>query len=87
MAKRLNNRHQSMVREKIKASQLINRLQDHVLGEVELSNSQVRAATYLVNQAIGAPPQKLEHEGTVTLEQLVAGVTKLEAEESEHVTH
>jgi hypothetical protein len=46
-----------MVREKIKASQLINRLQDHVLKGVKMANSQVRAASYLISQAIGNPPQ------------------------------
>ena len=52
MAARLNPRHQEMVRDKIKASQLINRLQDHVLGEVELRNTQVNAALGLLKKCV-----------------------------------
>lgn len=55
MAARLNNRHQQMVRDKIQVSQLINRLEKHVDGEVELKATQVDAAKYLISQAIGAP--------------------------------
>jgi hypothetical protein len=66
VAARLNARHQAMVREKIKASQLINRLQDHVLRGSKMANSQVRAACYLVSQAIGNPPQDVS--GSVEVE-------------------
>jgi hypothetical protein len=52
MAARLNRRHQDMVREKIRASQLINRLQDHVFGETELSATQVNAALGLLKKSI-----------------------------------
>jgi hypothetical protein len=40
------------VRTQIKATQLINRLQDHVLLDVEMSSSQIRAATTLLNKCI-----------------------------------
>lgn len=39
-------------REKIKTTQLINRLQDHALGEVELSPTQVRAVEILLKKRI-----------------------------------
>ena len=65
MAARLNRRHQSSVREKIRTSQLINRLQDHMLGKLELSMSQVRAATYLIDQAIGTATHQIEHSGAI----------------------
>lgn len=52
MAARLNNRHQEMVRDKIQASQLINRLQDHALGETELSASQIKAIEILLKKSI-----------------------------------
>lgn len=39
-------------RQKVQASQLINRLQDHVLGTVELSSTQVRAAEILLKKTL-----------------------------------
>jgi len=41
-----------MVREKIRASQLINRLQNHVLGKVELSATQVSAGLGLLRKCV-----------------------------------
>jgi hypothetical protein len=39
-------------REKIKTTQLINRLQDHGLGEVEMSPTQVRAIEILLKKRV-----------------------------------
>lgn len=53
MAARKNKiRHDESTREKIRASQLINRLTDHALGEVEMSSTQVTAALGLLRKAI-----------------------------------
>jgi hypothetical protein len=52
MAARLNPRHQEMVRAKIQASQLINALQEHVLDDRELKDTQIRAAVALLNKCI-----------------------------------
>lgn len=58
MAARLNPRHQDMVRDKIRASQLVNRLEDHVLGKgkdnkpIELSSTQVAAALGLLKKCV-----------------------------------
>ena len=41
-----------MVRDKIRASQLINRLQDHVLGDVDLAPTQVSAALGLLKKCV-----------------------------------
>ena len=41
-----------MVRDKIQASQLINRLEAHALGEVELSATQVRAIEVLLRKIL-----------------------------------
>jgi hypothetical protein len=41
-----------MVRTKIQASQIINRLKKHVDGEVELTSTQVRAAEILLNKSL-----------------------------------
>jgi hypothetical protein len=52
MAARLNPRHQEMVRDKIQASQLINRLESHALGEIELSQTQIRAIEILLKKTL-----------------------------------
>jgi hypothetical protein len=52
MAARLNPRHAEMVREKIRASQLVNRLEDHALGEAEMSATQVSAALGLLKKVV-----------------------------------
>lgn len=52
MAARLNPSHDARTRDKIKTSQLINRLTKHALGEVEMKNSQVRAAEVLLRKTI-----------------------------------
>lgn len=52
MAARLRLRHQDEVREKIRASQLVNRLEDHVLGEVEMTSTQVSAALGLLKKCV-----------------------------------
>jgi hypothetical protein len=60
MAARLNNRHQQMVKDKIQASQLINRLQNHANGEIEMSSTQVDAAKFLLNKVISNAPVEID---------------------------
>jgi len=52
MAARIRAKHQDEIREKIRASQIINRLQDHVDGTVELSSTQVRSAEILLKKSV-----------------------------------
>jgi hypothetical protein len=52
MAARLRTQHQEDVRAKIQTSQLINRLTDHALGEVELSATQVQAIKILLGKTL-----------------------------------
>jgi hypothetical protein len=52
MAARNKNTHDYKTRQRIQASQLINRLENHVLGEVELSATQVQAAKILLGKVI-----------------------------------
>ena len=40
------------VRERIKTSMILNRLQDHTLGKCDLSNTQVRAAEILLRKTM-----------------------------------
>ena len=49
---RLHPRHQDEVRAKIQSSQIINRLQNHLDGEVELTSTQVKAAEILLRKSI-----------------------------------
>ena len=39
-------------REKIRASMIINRLRNHVLGRIELSTTQIQAARILLNKVV-----------------------------------
>lgn len=51
-ARKLRPFHSDEIRAKIQASQLINRLTDHALGEVDLSATQVRAIEVLLKKAV-----------------------------------
>lgn len=52
MATRLNKRQAESTVEKIRTTQLIKRLQDHTLGVIELTTSQIRAAEILLNKTL-----------------------------------
>jgi hypothetical protein len=53
MAARIRKiRHDDETRLKIQVSQLLNRLQKHVLGEVEMSPTQIQAAQILLKKAL-----------------------------------
>lgn len=49
---RLNPRHQEMVRSKIRASWIIQRLQKCIEGKIEMSPVQMTAATVLLRKSI-----------------------------------
>lgn len=64
MAARVNKiRHDDQTRAKIQTSQLINRLQDHVLGKVDLKPTQVTSALGLLKKTI---PDLSQSESTIT---------------------
>ena len=52
MAARLRRAHQDSIRAKIQTSQLINRLEGHALGEVELSATQIKAIEVLIRKTL-----------------------------------
>lgn len=52
MAKRYNLNHEPDVRAKIQASQIVNRLQSHVNGQIELTSTQVKAAQILLSKKV-----------------------------------
>ena len=62
--------HQDDVRAKIGVSQIINRLQKHVDGEIELTTSQVQAAKLLLDKSLANAPAEdtLHVDGTFRVE-------------------
>ena len=63
MAARIRRiRHDEDTRAKIKTSQLINRLTDHIDGKVELSNTQIRGIEILLNRTLPVL-SSVEHTG------------------------
>lgn len=76
MAARKNIVHDENTRMKIQASQLINRLTKHALGEVEMTASQVRAIEILLKKTLpdlqsieltGDPENPIETKWTVEI--------------------
>ncbi len=49
---RLNPRHDERTRAKIQTSQIINRLEQHVKGDVQMTGTQVRAAEILLKKTL-----------------------------------
>ena len=72
-------RHQEDVRKKIQASQLINRLEKHVYGDVELSTTQVRAAEILLKKCI---PDLSQIQGTGTDGALTVEIVRYASQDS-----
>lgn len=67
MAPRIRKiRHDDETRAKIQTSQLINRLNDHVFGNVELSPTQVRSAEILLKKTL-PDLSSTEHSGEVSV--------------------
>jgi hypothetical protein len=74
MAARLRKTHQDDVRTKIQASQLINRLTNHVAGKIEMSATQVRAAEILLKKTL---PDLSQISGDPVNPIAVAGVVEM----------
>lgn len=62
MAARLNRHHSEEIRQKIQAANIIYRLQQHVNGEVEMSATQVAAASCLLDRSVPKLKQ-IQHVG------------------------
>ncbi len=65
MAARLSRSHSDTVRQKIQASNLINRLQKHIDGEIELTSTQLKAIEMLLDRSV-AKLQTIQHVGDET---------------------
>jgi hypothetical protein len=62
MAARLNKRHSDEVRARIQASLLVNRLHDCAMGELELTQIQVKAIEALLDRSVPKLSQ-IQHVG------------------------
>ena len=62
MAARLHKLHQDDIRRKIQASVIIDRLEKHVKGEIEMSATQVQAANALLDRSV-AKLSQIQHTG------------------------
>ena len=62
MAARLRKHHQDDVRAKIKVGNIIDRLEKHIAGEIELSPTQVTSARILLDKTV-ASLSATEHSG------------------------
>ena len=67
MAARLRKTHQDDIKSKIKVSNIIDRLEKHVNGEIEMSNTQVTSAKILLDKTMSNAPQdqNVEHSGNI----------------------
>ena len=62
MAARMNPFNQQSVKEKIQATQLVKRLQNHAHGKIEMTPTQIDAAKFLLNKRLSNAPTQIEQE-------------------------
>ena len=67
MAERLRKTHQEDIKSKIKVSNIIDRLEKHINGEIELTTTQVTSARILLDKTMSNAPQDqtIEHSGNI----------------------
>jgi len=62
MARRLNPHHAELSRQKIQAGVLIDRLQRHAMGDLEMTSTQIKAAEALLDRSV-AKLSQIQHVG------------------------
>ena len=71
MAARLHPRHQDHIRATIKIGNIINQLEKHIAGEIEMSVTQVASAKLLLDKTMSNAPteinQQTEVSGTINI--------------------
>lgn len=74
MAARLRKSHQEDVKLKIKVGNIIDRLEKHVAGDIEMTPAQVTSAKILLDKTISnaATDTKVEHSGVVSFSWLTS---------------
>jgi len=76
MAARINKRHSEEVRAKIQASVIIDRVQKHMNGEIEMTSSQLKAAEMLLDRSVPKLSQ-IQHSGDETNPILFAKIERV----------
>jgi hypothetical protein len=67
MAFKLNARTADVVRKRIQCDKLIDRLQKHVHGELELTVTQIQAAKILLDKSLSNAPTDMNVAGDMTI--------------------
>lgn len=72
MAARIDRMHSERVRNRIKLSQLVTRLENNALGKITMSAGQIDTAKFLVSRVMAPPPEdkNLNIDGKLTVEVL-----------------
>lgn len=75
MAARYRNWTPEVVKQRIKVGLLVKRLEDHAHGLVEMSQSQVNAAKFLIERVVARAesPRQVDVTGHISLERLLVG--------------
>lgn len=79
MAARIDRLHSERVRNRIKLSQLVTRLENNSLGKITMSPGQIDTAKFLVARVMAPPPEEkdLKVSGSLTVE-----IVKFSADDS-----
>lgn len=75
MAARLNRHHSEEIRQKIQASVIIDRLQKHIMGELEMTATQIQAANSLLDRSVPKLSQ-IQHVGDETAPIRLEGIVR-----------
>lgn len=59
MAARLNKRHSADVRSKIQCGVILQRLHEHFMGNIEMTDSQQRSAKILLDKSVSNAPTEI----------------------------
>jgi hypothetical protein len=81
MAERLNKNHSESCLKRIRTSQLLNRVQDHALGQVEMSKTELTAACFLIERTLAKAeaPKELKVSGELTLVEILRQASQPES--------
>jgi len=84
---RINPKHADSVRERIKIKQLVNRLHDAAMGDIELTPGQVKAIEVLLNKSLPNLSHVEQHNTGELQSYLVVAPAPLEADQWSRVAN
>lgn len=64
---RLNKRHSTIVRQRIRVGEIVSRLHRHVAGKAEMTATQVQAAKLLLDKALSNAPADVNVSGEMNI--------------------